>query len=147
MAIIWLLKILLYAFTGYMTISGAVSGATDAMAMKATKVTISGIVPVVGGILADASEAVLVGVSVMKNAAGIYGILAVLAVAVGPFIQLGAQYLMLKMTASLCSSFGCKSLCGLIDDAAAAMGLILAMTAAVGLMLLISTVCFMKVTA
>ena len=144
--VIWLLKILLYVFTGYMTISGVVSGTTDAMAMKAAKVTISGVVPVVGGILADASEAVLVGAAVMKNAAGIYGILAVIAIAVGPFIRLGVQYLLIKITGAICSAFGSKPLCGLIDDVCAAMGLVLAMTAAVGLMLLISTVCFMRVT-
>lgn len=141
----WMLKTFLYLFTGYMTITGAVSGSADAMAIKATKVTISGVVPVVGGILSDASEAVLVSAGIMKNAAGIYGVLAILAVIVGPFIRLGAQYILLKLTAALCAMFGSKQLCGLISDFSTAMGLILAMTAAVGIMLVISTVCFMKV--
>jgi len=142
---IWLLKTVLYVFTGYMAISGAVSGSTDAMAMKAAKITISGMVPVVGGILADASEAVLVSAAVMKNAAGIYGILALIAVTIGPFIRLGAQYLLMKLTSTVCGTFADKSLCGLITDFSSAMGLVLAMVAAVCLMLLISTVCFMKV--
>ena len=143
----WILKILLYVFTGYMTITGAVSGSTDAMAMKAAKVTISSVVPVVGGILSDASEAVLVSASVMKNAAGIYGILAVLAITVGPFLRLGAQYILLKLTASLCGPFGNKTLSGLVNDFSTAMGLVLAMTVSVSLMLLISLVCFLKVVA
>ena len=144
-AVIWILKIILYIFTGYMTISGAVSGSTDALAMKAAKLTISGMVPVVGGVLSDASEAVLVSSAIMKNAAGIYGILAILAIAVGPFIRLGAQYLLTKLTASIAGAFGPKELYGLIQDFSSAMGLVLAITAAVSLMLLISTVCFMKV--
>lgn len=143
--ITWGLKIVLYVFTGYITITGAVSGSADAMAIKAAKVTISGVVPVVGGILSDASEAVLVSAGIMKNAAGVYGILAVLAIVIGPFIQLGLQYLLLKLTATLCQTFGSKQLCGLISDFSGAMGLILAMTAALSLMLIISTVCFMKV--
>lgn len=143
--IIWCLKIILYVFTGYMTITGAISGSADAMAIKAAKVTISGVVPVVGGILSDASEAVIVGAGVMKNAAGAYGILAVLAVIVGPFVRLGMQYLLLKLTGSLCQSFGSKQLCGLITDFSSAMGLLLGATAAVSFMLIISTVCFMKV--
>ena len=76
----WLLKLLLYVFTGYMGITGVVSGTTDAAALKAAKLTISGFVPVVGGILADASEAVLIGAGVVKHTAGIYGILAIIAV-------------------------------------------------------------------
>lgn len=74
----WSLKTILTVFTTYMTVTGVVSGTTDAAALKATKVTISSVVPVVGGILSDASEAVLVSAGLMKNAAGIYGILAVL---------------------------------------------------------------------
>ena len=143
--IILTLKIILYTFTGYMTITGAVSGSADALAIKAAKITISGMVPVVGGVLSDASEAVLVSSAIMKNAAGVYGILAMLSIVIGPFIRIGMQYLLLKLTAIISSTFGQKNLCSLIQDYSAAMGLILSMTAAVSFMLLISTVCFMKV--
>lgn len=142
--VVWALKIILYVFTGYMTISGAISGSTDAISMKAAKITISSAVPVVGGILADASEAVLVSASVMKNMAGIYGILAILAILLRPFIRIGAQYLLIKLTAAICSAFGSKTLCSLVDDFAAVMGLVLAMIAAVSIMGLISVVCFMR---
>lgn len=140
----WCLKIVLYVFTGYMGITGAVSGSADAAAVKAAKLTISGMVPVVGGILSDASETVLVGAGVMKNAAGIYGLLAILAILVGPFIRIGVQYLLLKMTAAVCGVFGVKSTVSLISDFSAAMGMLLAMTGTVSFLLLISTVCFMK---
>jgi hypothetical protein len=49
------------------------------------------------------------------------------------------------LTASIAGAFGPKELCDLIQDFSSAMGLVLAITAAVSLMLLISTVCFMKV--
>lgn len=140
----WCLKTILTVFTTYMGITGVVSGTTDAATLKATKVTISSVVPVVGGILSDASEAVLVSAGLMKNAAGIYGILAVLAVFVEPFLRIGIHYLMLKAAAALCGIFGCKSMTGLIEDFSAAMGLLLAMTGSTCLLLLISTVCFMK---
>ena len=140
----WSLKTMLTVFTTYMSITGVVSGTTDAAALKATKVTISSVVPVVGGILSDASEAVLVSAGVMKNAAGVYGILAVLAVFLGPFLKIGAHYLVLKLTAAICSVFAGKQVSGLVGDFSTAMGLLLAMTGAVCLLLLISTVCFMK---
>lgn len=140
----WCLKILLTVFTTYIAITGVVSGTTDAAALKATKVTISSVVPVVGGILSDASEAVLVSAGLMKNAAGIYGILAVLAVFLSPFLKIGVQYLILKLTAALCALFGAKRLTELIFDFSTAMGLLLAMTGSECLLLLISTVCFLK---
>jgi len=140
----WSLKIVLYVFSAYMSITGVVSGSVDAASMKATKIAISGAVPVVGGILSDASEAVLVGAGVMKSAAGVYGLLAILAVWIGPFVQIGCQYLLLKATAAVCGVIGTKETTGLISDFTGAMGLLLAMTGTVCLLLLISTVCFMK---
>lgn len=143
-AMSWCLKTVLTVFTTYMSITGVVSGTTDAAALKATKVTISSVVPVVGGILSDASEAVLVSAGALKNAAGIYGILAVLAVFLEPFLRIGSHYLILKATAAVCGIFGSKEMTGLIEDFSTAMGLLLAMTGSVCLLLLISTVCFMK---
>lgn len=140
----WCLKTLLMVFTTYMSITGVVSGTTDAIALKATRVTISSVVPVVGGILSDASEAVLVSAGLMKNTAGVYGILAALAVFLGPFLRIGIHYIVLKLTAAICGIFGSKGMTGLIEDFSSAMGLLLAMTGAVCLLLMISTVCFMK---
>ncbi len=143
-AMSWCLKILLTVFTTYMSITGVVSGTTDAAALKAAKVTISSVVPVVGSILADASDAVLVSAGLMKNAAGIYGILAALAIFLEPFTRIGMHYLVLKFTAAVCGIFGGKEMTGLIEDFSTAMGLLLAMTGSACLLLLISTVCFMK---
>lgn len=141
---VWTLKTILYIFTGYMGITGVVSGTTDAAALKAAKLTISGAVPVVGGILSDASEAVLVGAGVVKNAAGIYGILALLAIFAGPFLRIGCHYLLLKVTGTLCSVFGTKRTTDLIEDFSSAMGLLLAVTGSVCLLQLITMVCFLQ---
>jgi len=140
----WCLKNALYIFTGYMSITGVITGATDAAKLKATKLTISGMVPVVGGILSDASEAVLVAAGMTKNAAGIYGLLAVAAIWISPFLSIGIQYLMLKMTAAVCSVFQVKRVSALVQDFSTGMGLLLGMIGAVCIMLLVSTVCLMK---
>ncbi len=140
----WGLKTILYVFTGFMGITGVISGTTDAAALKAAKLTISGAVPVVGGILADASEAVLVSAGLVRNAAGIYGIFALLAVFASPFLRIGSHYLLLKLTGAVCAVFGAKPVTNLISDFSSAMGLLLAMTGSVCALLLISTVCFLK---
>ena len=121
-----------------------ISGTVDAATLKAAKIGISGAVPVVGNIFADATETILVSAGVMKNAAGVYGILAVLAICVGPFVQIGAHYLLLKLTSSVCNVFGHKPSVALIEDFSKGMGFVLAMTGTAGMLLLVSLVCFMK---
>lgn len=140
----WSLKTLLTLFMGYMSITGVISGTADAAAVKVMKTAISTAVPVVGGILSNATESVLIGTGLMKNAAGIYGIFAVLAIFLEPFLKIGIHYLMLKVTGSLCAIFGCTSLTDLVGDFSTAMGLLLGMTGAVCVLLLFSTVCFLK---
>lgn len=140
----WGLKTLLYVFTGYMGLTGVITGTADEAAVKATKLTMSGMIPVVGGILSDASEAVIVGAGLMKSAAGVYGMLAIIAIWISPFLQIGVSYLLLKLTAAVCESFGVKKLSALIKNFSEAMGLLLGMTAAVCILLMISMICFMK---
>lgn len=140
----WLLKTALYIFTGFIGITGVISGTTDATALKATKLTMSGMIPVVGGILSEASEAVLVGAGVMKSAAGTYGLIAVIAIWISPFVQIGIRYLLLKLTAAVCDVFGIKQVSALIGAFSDAMGLLLGMTSAICIILLISLTCFLK---
>ena len=140
----WSLKWVLYIFTGYISVTGVISGTVDASALKAAKIGISGAVPVVGNIFADATETILVSAGVMKNAAGVYGIFAVLAICVGPFVQVGVHYLLLKLTGAVCDVFGHKPSAELIKDFSTGMGFALAMTGSAALLLLVSLVCYMK---
>ena len=140
----WCLKTILTVFTTYMSITGTVSGSTDAAALKAVKVGISSFVPVVGGILSDASESVLIGAGILKNSAGIYGIFALLSLFLGPFIKIGVQYLLLKLASVVSSIWGSGSCTALIDDFSTALGMMLGITGSVCLLQLISTVCFLQ---
>lgn len=143
-AMTWCLKIVLYVFTGYLTITGIVSGTTDATAVKAAKLAISGFIPIVGNIVSDASEAILVSTSVVKNTAGIYGLLVVIAICVGPFLKIAVQYMLLKLTASVCGTLTNGKPSSIANDFSGIMGFLLAMTGTVCLLLLISTVCLMR---
>lgn len=140
----WCLKITIYLFTGYIGITGVIGGTTDASAVKAAKLAISGFVPVVGSIISDASETILVSAGVIKNTVGVYGLLVIVALWIRPFLQIGVQYILLKITSAVCSVFGTKESVNLIYDFSGTMGILLAMTGTVCLLHLISTVCFMK---
>ena len=134
------LTALLLAFVGYLTASGAVAGSVDASAVKAAKLAISRAIPVVGGVLADASETVLAGAGVLKGTVGVAGMLVVLAICLAPFLQLGIQYLVYKGAAVLCATVAQPRLSRLIDAIGGAFGMVLGMTGAAALMLLVSLV-------
>ena len=134
------LTTVLLAFVGYLTVSGVIAGTTDALTIKAAKFTVSSMVPVVGGILSDASETVLAGAAILKNSVGVFGMLVVLGMCILPFLQLGVHYLMYKITAALSATVADSRIAGLIDGIGGAFGLVLGMTGACALLLLVSLV-------
>ncbi|MEA4932889.1 MAG: stage III sporulation protein AE [Lawsonibacter sp.] len=135
-----LLTAFLLVFVGYLTASGAIAGNVDAAAVKAAKLAISRAIPVVGSILADASETVLAGAGVLKGTVGVAGMLVVLAICLTPFLQLSFQYLVYKGTAALCATVAQPRLSQLIDAIGGAFGVVLGMTGAGALVLLVSLV-------
>ena len=138
--IIWVLTILLTVFTAYLSISGAIAGTADAAALKVTKFAISGAIPVVGGIMSDAASTILVGAAILKNTIGVFGTLAVFALCITPFLQIGLQYLMYKAAAFLSEIVDQTGLSVLIDEIGGAFGMILGMTGACALLLIISLI-------
>ena len=133
-----------YLFTGYLAVSGVLGGAADAARLRLTQLAISGAVPVVGGIISEASGAVLSASGLLKNAVGVYGMLAVLAICAAPFLQLAVQMLLLKAAAAISGLFGQSRLTGLISELAGIMGLLLALTGTFCLAALLSMVLLMK---
>lgn len=139
-----LLRSTVYIFTGVLSVTGLLTKAADSATLKVTKSAVSGAIPVVGGILSSAADAVLSGAVLLKNAVGTYGMLAVFAIFIVPFLFIGSCYIMLKATAALCGVFsGIHS--DLLEAISVAMGHVLAMTASCALMSLISCCFFIKV--
>lgn len=134
------LTALLVLFVTYLTVSGAIAGTTDAAALRATKMAISTAVPVVGGIISNAAETILVGAGLLKNTVGLFGMLAVLGICLIPFLQLGVHYLTYKFSGALAAVLADSRLAELIDGISTAFALVLGMTGASALLLLVSMV-------
>lgn len=137
------LKAGVIGFTAYLSLSGVISGSADSAAVKAAKLTISTAVPVVGSLISDASETLLVSAGLLRSSVGIFGLLGVLAVSILPFVETGVSYLLLKATSAVTGILGEKQLAGLVGGLADALGLLTAVTGVCALILMIGCVCFM----
>ena len=121
------LKLILTLFTAYLTIAGGVSGSVDRMALKTAKFAVSGAVPVVGGVISDATETVLSGASLLKNSIGVFGMLCVTAICLVPFLRAGASYLCYKAGAAVLSPLCSGSLRQMLEGVGTGFGLLLGM--------------------
>lgn len=139
------LKLFVGLFLAYLSLTGVITASVDASAAKMTKAAVSGMVPVVGGMISDASETLLASAGVLKNSVGVFGMLAVLAIALTPFLRVAAHYLLLRLTTAVGGAVALKPHVTLLEQLTTAMGFLLAMCAACCLLLLMATVCLMRV--
>lgn len=130
-------------YTGYLSIAGSAASAADATAMKAAQMAISGMVPVVGGILSGAAESVFSGAAILRNSIGLFGVLGVLGFCAVPFLRLGVQFLVYKLTAALSGALSDHPSAKLIQALGDVFALVMGMAGAcalVTLLALISTI-------
>jgi len=130
-----ILTLTVLVFTVYITISGAVAGTADATATRLTKTVLSTTLPIIGGIISDAAQTVLVGAATLKNAIGIYGLFAVLSICIVPFLRLGVNYLIYKGASMVASSVASGPIGKVIGSIGTAIGILLGACGACGLML------------
>ena len=88
------------AFCLYISLSGAISGSADALAVKTTKSVIASAFPIVGGILSDSAAAMLSAAGLIKNSAGVFCLIAVCALCAGPFALLSVKMLVFKLSSA-----------------------------------------------
>ena len=115
-------------FTAWLGISGAVTGAADAVTAKAAKTAISTALPVVGGMISDAASTVVAGAGLLRNAAGAFGLVAAACVCLAPFLSAALRYLFYKAAAALCAAFADKRIAGLVSELGGVFGIVLGLS-------------------
>ncbi len=121
------MKLIMTVFIAYVTVSGSLGGSADGVTLKAAKMAVSGAVPVVGGIISDATETMLSGALLLKNTVGIFGMLCIAAICIVPFIKVGINYLLFKAGTAVLSPICNDSLIKLVGGIGDSFGLLLGM--------------------
>lgn len=140
-----LMTMMTLAFSSYISITGLISGSTDVLAVKTARTIISNSLPVVGGIISDASAVVLSAASVIKNSIGVFALISVCAMCAGPFIELSVKMLVFRAAAAACDMLPGGKLPGLINDVGNSFSMLLGLVGCCGIMLFISIMAAIKV--
>ena len=119
------LKALTAVFTGYLALTGVFAGGTDKAAVKAAKAALATVLPVVGAALSDASESLVAGAGLVRNAIGAFGLLAVLAAVSLPVLRLALRYFLFKAVSAVAGAVAGARLGSLVEAVSGAYGLVL----------------------
>lgn len=128
------------AFSVYLGAVSLIASSADATAVKLTKTAISTLLPVVGGMVADASDTLLSGMGVIRGTLGAAGIVAVAAVCLGPVVKLLLNSALLRAAAMLSETVAPKPLSAFIEAVAEGYSLMLALTGTEAAMLAVAVI-------
>lgn len=138
---------LVTAFTAYLSISGTVAAGADAAAAKTAKAVISTALPVVGRLISNASESIVAGAGLIRNAAGVFGMLTVASSCLLPVLNLGIRYLLFKAASSIASAVAGDRLGRLIDGLGSVYGMVLGLVGTGAVFMFLSILSLIKVVS
>lgn len=102
-------------FIGIITIQGAAGSIADGLALRTAKFATATFIPVVGKMFADTVELVMGASLLLKNAVGIFGVIAVFLICVFPIIKLLSLILVIKISGALVQPLGDEKMAKCLD--------------------------------
>lgn len=132
---IGVLGLSLTVMIGVIAVQGIAGSVADGVALRTAKYMTGAFLPVVGGVLSDAVEAVVGCSLLLKDAIGLLGALAIFVICIFPVLKIAAMTLIYKIASALIQPIGDVGLADSLQTIASYLMLVLASVASVGVML------------
>lgn len=126
------------AFTAYISFTAVISGSADAVAVKTARTLIASSFPVIGGILSDAASTVLAAAAMIRNSAGVFSMISVAAICIGPFALLSVKMTLFKAAAAIADMMPNSRLSAMLRDTGTAVAMLLGLLGCCAIMLFVS---------
>jgi stage III sporulation protein AE len=133
----WGLGLMLTVFVAFVTIQGSIGAVTDGVSGKSLKFTL-GLLPVVGGYLADAADTVLGCALLIKNAAGFGIMIGIIVICLVPIMKILSLIALYRITCAVIEPVSEERVIKCINEVAGTLTYILAVVTSVVFMFLIS---------
>lgn len=132
-----LLGFFLTFFVGIITLKALYASVLDKVALRATRFVTDNAIPVVGKLLGDTVEVTAGYVVMLKQALGVFGVLIILSIIVFPLLKIAVIALIYKVVGAVVEPLGDAKTAAILEIMSTHLFLMLAATAAVGLMFFI----------
>lgn len=113
------------AFLAILTAGGLLGAARDGVTIRAAKYAIDSLLPVVGGEVAGAMDAVTLSAALVRNAAGITGLVLMLGVCLAPIARLVACMLICRVAGALVEPLHAGEISACLQDFSSVLRILL----------------------
>ena len=143
---VWVLGIIMTLFVTVLSLEGTITETVDGVTAKTAKAAVSTVIPVVGKILGDATDAVIGCAGILKNAVGFVGILVIIGICIAPVLKLALLSFAYYVASCVCQPIADEKVIGLLDSIGDTFKILLAIIFCLAVMLIVGLTIVMKVS-
>ena len=133
----WIVGVCFTIFLSFMAIQGITAGSFDSISIRATKMTVSGYVPIIGSYMSQGFDLIMASAVLIKNAVGLSGILLLLGLVLAPIIKIIVFSLAIKLTAAVTQPIGDSRISNFLTTINKSFGMLVACLLGVAFMYLV----------
>lgn len=145
-ATIWILGIIMTLFVTVLSLEGSLTQTVDGVTAKTTKAAVSTVIPVVGKILGDATDAVIGCAGILKSAVGFVGVIVILGICLSPIIKLTILTITYYLASALCQPIADAKIVNLLGSVADTFKTLLAIIFCVTVLLIVGLTIVIKIS-
>ena len=142
--VVWLLGAAVTILVGLISLKSYLTAAADSVTVRTLKMLVSGSVPIVGGGLSDAVSSVVSCFSVIKNAFGFFGVVAVILCVLPEIVSVTLWKLAVGLCSALASSTDQKGVAKLLKTLGDMLSIVIAAMVLTALVFIIGITVMMK---
>lgn len=143
---VWILGIIMTLFVTILSLEGSITETVDGVTAKTAKAAVSTVIPVVGKILGDATDAVIGCAGILKNAVGLIGVLVIVGICIVPIIKLSLLSFTYYIASCICQPIADEKIISLLDSIGDTFKILLAIIFCISVMLIIGLTIVIKVS-
>lgn len=143
---VWILGIIMTLFVTVLSLEGSITETVDGVTAKTAKAAVSTVIPVVGKILGDATDAVIGCAGILKNAVGFIGIIVIVSICISPIIKLALLSFTYYIASCVCQPIADEKVISLLDSIGDTFKMLLAIIFCAAVMLIIGLTIVMKIS-
>lgn len=143
---VWILGVIMTLFVTILSLEGSITETVDGVTAKTAKAAVSTVIPVVGKILGDATDAVIGCAGILKNAVGLIGILVIIGICIVPIIKLSLLSFTYYIASCICQPIADEKIISLLDSIGDTFKILLAIIFCISVMLIIGLTIVIKVS-
>ncbi len=133
-----LIGLILTIFMGVITIQGVIASSTDGVTLRTAKFALDNFIPIVGGFVSEAIDAVLGCSLLLKNAIGIVGLIIILIILSFPILKILSIILIYKVAAALLEPITDSKIVNCLNDMSSSLIILFGSVISVAIMFFIA---------